>query len=127
MLLRPIRSQLRLILNTLILNYARKGPFRATRFSEISTRMNDRYRDKIVPAQTSPMVRFVPHAKRRPKNRCFLRGNAHYPLRRDVADSAFLQQAEVAVSAAEAHFFWPAQFRLPPQRTDFGAALRHDH
>ena len=42
--------------------------------------------------QTSPMGNFVSRAQRSPKNRCFLRGNAHYPLRRDVADSAFLQQ-----------------------------------
>ena len=52
--------------------------------------------------QTSLIGYFVAYAKRSPIGPFFLRGNAPYALRRNVADRTILQKPEAALACSEA-------------------------
>src|SRR3990172_11937824 len=82
---------------------------------------------KKVSAQTSLLVYFVRNAQRRPFDPFFLRRKPSYPLWRDVADPAFLQQAGVEEAAAGLRSTVAAAFAISPLGADPGAALRHHH
>ena len=57
---------------------------------------------KSLVAQSSLIGYFVPDAQRGAKIPFFLRGNAAYALRRNVADRTILQKPEAALACSEA-------------------------
>jgi len=72
-------------------------------------------------------VCFVCHAKRNPKNTFFLRWNTSHSLRRDVADSAFLQKDQTQQIVARAYSNGSEESGLPFFRTHSCSFVRHHH